>query len=112
MNQVKRNYQVVAATISTIYFSLFAYGAFIFIQQFEQIFNSFDAELPIQTTILIGSYRYWGILAVISGIVVYKVSKNKNSQLMKLLAWLIAFSCLLALFAIWGVYSPVLESDG
>jgi hypothetical protein len=31
---------------------------------------------------------------------------------MKLLIWLFVLSLLLVLFAIWGVYSPVLENSG
>ena len=112
MNQVKSNFQIVAATISTLYFGLFAYGAFLFIQQFERIFDSFEAELPIQTSILIGSYRYCGILGLISAFVLYKVIKGKSSRSMKLLIWLFVLSLLLVPFAIWGVYSPVLEGSG
>jgi hypothetical protein len=112
MNQVKSNFQIIAATVSTLYFGLFAYGAFLFVQQFESIFDSFEVELPIQTSILIGSYRYWGILSFISAIVLYKVSKGKSSRSMKLLIWLFILSLLLVPFAIWGVYSPVLEGSG
>lgn len=111
MNQVKSNFQIIAATVSTVYFSLFAYGTFLFIQQFESIFDSFEAELPIQTSILISSYRYWGILGLISAFVLYKVSKGKSSRSMKLLIWLFVLSLLLVPFAIWGVYSPVLEGS-
>ena len=112
MNQVKSNFQIVAATVSTLYFSLFAYGAFLFIKEFEGIFDSFETELPIQTSILIGSYRYWGILGLISAFILYKVSKGKNGKSMKLLVWLFVLSLLLVPFAIWGLYSPVLEGSG
>jgi type II secretory pathway component PulF len=112
MNQVKSNFQIVAATVSTLYFGVFAYGAFLFIQQFESIFDSFETELPIQTSILISSYRYWGVLGLISAFVLYKVCKGKSSRSMKLLIWLFVLSLLLVPFAIWGVYSPVLESSG
>ncbi|WP_448567713.1 hypothetical protein [Thalassotalea ganghwensis] len=109
MNQVKSNFQVVAATMSTLYFGLFAYGAFLIIQEFENVFNSLEAELPIQTAILISTYRYWGILALVSAFVVYKVSKGHSGKSMKLLVWLLALSFLLVVFAVWGIYSPVLE---
>lgn len=112
MNQVKSNFQIIAATVSTFYFGLFAYGSFLVIQQFESIFDSFEAELPIQTSILIGTYRYWGILGLISAYILYKVSKGKSSKSMKLLIWIFVLSLLLVPFAIWGVYSPVLESSG
>jgi hypothetical protein len=111
INQIKSNFQIIAATVSTLYLGLFAYGAVLFIQQFESIFDSFEAELPIQTFILMGSYRYWGILSLISTFVLYKVSKGKSSRAMKLLIWLFVMSLLLVPFAIWGVYSPVLESS-
>ena len=112
MNQVNSKFQIIAATVSTLYFSLFAYGAFLFIQQFESIFDSFEAELPIQTSMLINSYRYWGVLGLISAFVLYKVSKGKNSRSMTLLIWLFVLSLLLIPFAIWGVYSPALEGSG
>ncbi|NRA53958.1 MAG: hypothetical protein HRU23_07410 [Gammaproteobacteria bacterium] len=112
MNQIKSNFQIIAATVSTLYFGLFAYGAFLVIQQFERIFDSFEAELPIQTYVLIGTYRYWGILGLISAFILYKVSKGKSSKSMKLLICLFVLSLLLVPFAIWGIYSPVLESSG
>jgi type II secretory pathway component PulF len=111
MDQVKSNFQIIAATVSTIYFSLFAYGAFLFIQQFESIFDSFGANLPMQTAILIGSYRYWGLLGLVSAFILFKVSKVKSSRSMKLLIWLFVLSLLLVPFAIWGVYSPILEGS-
>jgi len=112
MNQVKSNFQIVTATLSTLYFSLFTYGSFVFIKQFESVFDSFETELPIQTLILIGSYRYWGVLGLISAFILFKVSKCKSSKSMKVLIWLVVLSILLVPFAIWGVYSPVLESGG
>ena len=112
MDRVKSNLQIIAATISTIYFSLFAYVAFLVIQDFEKTFDSFEIELPIQTSILIASYRYWGILGLISAFIIYKVSKGKSSKSMKLLIWLFVLSLLLVPIAIWGVYSPVLENSG
>jgi hypothetical protein len=112
MEQVKSHFQIIAATVSTLYFGLFAYGAFLVIQNFEKIFDSFEIELPIQTSILIASYRYWGILSLFSAFILYKVSKGKSSKSMKLLIWLFVLSLLLVPFAIWGVYSPVLENSG
>lgn len=112
MVKAKNNFQIIAATISTLYFSVFAYGVFIIIQQFESVFDSFATELPIQTSLLMGSYRYWGILGVISAFIVFKVSQRKSSQSMKVLIWLIVLSLLLIPFAIWGIYSPVLEGNG
>ncbi len=112
MDQVKSNFQIIAATISTTYFALFAYIAFIVIQQFETVFDSFENELPIQTSILIGSYRYWGLLSLISAFVLFKVNKGKSSKAMKALVWLVVLSLLLIPFAIWGIYSPTLEGNG
>jgi hypothetical protein len=112
MVQVKSNFQILVATISTLYFSVFAYGAFIIIQQFESVFDSFESELPIQTSLLIGSYRYWGILGLISAFILFKVSKCKSSKSMNVLIWLAVLSLLLIAFSIWGIYSPVLEGNG
>ncbi|MDP4537370.1 hypothetical protein Q3O60_14350 [Alkalimonas collagenimarina] len=112
MNQVKSQFQIIAASVSTLYFALFAYGAFVVIRQFEKIFDSFGAELPIQTAILIGSYRYWGVLCLISVFVLYKVIKGENRRSMTLLTWLFVLSLCLVLFATWGIYSPVLAGSG
>lgn len=111
MNQVRSNYQIIAATLSTLYLGLFAYGAFFIIHQFENVFKSFNAELPLQTTLLVGSYRYWGVLGLISAIILVKVSKRKSSKAMKVLAWLIVLSAMLVPLAIWGLYSPVLDGN-
>jgi hypothetical protein len=112
MNQIKSNFHILAATASTLYFGLFAYGAFILIKEFENVFDSFESELPFQTSLLIGTYRYWGILGLISAFILFKVSKCKSSKSMSLLIWLGVLSILLVVFAIWGIYSPVLEGSG
>lgn len=112
MNQIKSNFQIIAASLSTLYFGLFAYGAFVVIREFETIFASFETELPIQTSLLIGSYRYWGVLGLISAFILFKVSKCKSSKSMKVLVWLVVLSLLLVPLSIWGVYSPVLEGSG
>ena len=111
-NDFQSNFQILVAIISTLYFSVFAYGAFIIIQQFESVFDSFESELPIQTSLLIGSYRYWGILGLISAFILFKVSKCKSSKSMNVLIWLAVLSLLLIAFSIWGIYSPVLEGNG
>jgi hypothetical protein len=51
-------------------------------------------------------------LSLFSAFILYKVSKGKSSRSMKLLIWLFVLSLLLVPFAIWGVYSPVLENSG
>ncbi len=112
MNQIKSDFQILAATVSTLYLGLFAYGSFIFIREFETVFDSFKSELPIQTSLLIGTYRYWGILGLISTFILFKVTKCKSSKSMSVLIWLSVLSILLVVFAIWGVYSPVLDSSG
>jgi type II secretory pathway component PulF len=112
MNQVKSNFQIIAASVSTLYFGFFAYGAFVVIREFEAIFESFETELPIQTSLLIGSYRYWGVLGLISVFILFKVSKCKSSKSMKLLVWLVVLSILLVPLTFWGIYSPVLEGSG
>jgi len=112
MDHIKSNFQILAATVSTFYFGLFAYGAFIFISEFEKVFDSFESELPIQTSLLIGTYRYWGILGLISAFILFKVSKCKSSKSMTVLIWLSILSILLVVFAVWGVYSPVLANSG
>lgn len=112
MNQINNHFQVIVAAIATLYFGLFAYGAFILVEQFEHVFDSFEAELPIQTSILIGTYRYWGILGFISAFILYKVSKVQSRKLMKLLGWLFLLSLLFVAFALWGVFSPVLQGSG
>ena len=112
MNQVKSNFQIIAASISTLYFSLFSYGAFIIINEFEKIFKSFEADLPLQTSLLIGTYRYWGIFALISTFILLNVSKCKSNKAMTLLTLLIVLSVLLVPLTIWGLYSPVLAGSG
>ncbi|GHE91819.1 hypothetical protein [Thalassotalea profundi] len=109
MNHTKINFQVVITVVATLYFALFACGAFLIIQQFESIFVSFNAELPRQTSLLIGTYRYWGVLGVISTIILCRVSKSSSSKSMKLLLYLFLLSLILVLFAVWGIYSPTLE---
>ena len=109
MNQIKSKSQIILASISTLYFALFSVGAYWLIHQFEEIFEAFGTELPIQTGILIGSYKYWGISAVVSAFILVKVNRSENHKAMIILALLVVLSLLLVPFTIWGLYGPPLE---
>ena len=112
MNQVTSKVQIIAASISTLYFSLFSIGSYWFIHQFEEVFEAFGTSLPIQTSVIIGSYRYWGISALVSAFVLFKVSQSENHKAMVILAWLVALSLVIVPFTIWGLYGPPLEASG
>ena len=109
MSKFNSQLQIALASISTLYFALFSFGAYWLIHRFEEIFESFGQELPIQTVILMSSYRYWGISAVVSAFILFKVCQSENSKAMIILAWLAVLSLLLIPFAVWSVYSPIFE---
>jgi len=112
LNKINSNLKIAVTMVSTLYFVLFAYGAYLTIQPFEKIFVSFKAELPLQTSLLIDTYRYWGILSFISAYVLYKVCKGEGGNFNKLLTFLFILTILLVPFAIWGIWSPVLDGSG
>ncbi len=109
MNQVKSKSQIIVASISTLYLTLFSFGAYWFIHQFEEVFEAFGTELPLHTGVLIGSYKYWGISAVISAFVLFIVNQSENRKAMVILALLVVLSLLLVPFTIWSLYGPALE---
>lgn len=111
MNPVRSKFQVIAASIATLYFALFSIGAYWIISQFEEIFDSFGMEMPIQTSVIMGSYRYWGVLAVISAFILFRVSQSRSNKAMDILVWLVVLSLLLIPFIIWGLYGLVLEHN-
>ena len=109
MSKFNSQLQITLASISTLYFALFSFGAYWLIHKFENIFESFDKEIPIQTAILLGSYKYWGISAVVSAFILFKVCQSENNKAMVILAWLAVLSLLLVPFTIWSLYGPIFE---
>ena len=76
------------------------------------MFKAFGADLPTHTVILMGSYRYWGISAVVSAIILFKVYASENDKAMIILAWLAVLSLLLIPFTVWSVYGAIFELSG
>jgi len=109
MSKFNSQLQITLASISTLYFALFSFGAYWLIHRFEEVFEAFGEELPIQTAILMGSYRYWGLSAVASAFILFKVCQSENNKAMVILAWLAVLSLLLIPFTVWSVYSPIFE---
>jgi len=106
----QNKFQVVAASTATVYLALFSLGAFIVFGKFGKLFVSLNVKLPIQTELLMGSYKYWGILAILSAIALFKVKQAKNNKFMWLVAATLIVSILLIPLALWGVYSPILDA--
>lgn len=94
--------------ILTVYIIIFSILAFAIVGAFDEIFRSLGATLPMQTELLLSSYKYWGILAVIPAIAFYNSLQKDVKVSASLLIGTIFISILLLLFTIWGIYSPVL----
>jgi type II secretory pathway component PulF len=43
-----------------------AAGAFFVVPQFQDVYVNFGAQLPLETKLLLTTYRWWGIVAVVT----------------------------------------------
>ena len=112
MNNNQSNLQVIFAVIGTAYLSLFAIGALLYIRQFESVFESFEADIPFHTSLILMSYKLWGVFAAISGYITWQTTKKRNRSGMLVIAGLVFLSIILVPVTIWAMYGPVGANAG
>jgi type II secretory pathway component PulF len=69
---------LVGYLIVTVLLTIIAIGALVIAPQFARVFADFRGDLPRFTLILVASATYWGVLPLISAIIVYDLWRRKN----------------------------------
>jgi type II secretory pathway component PulF len=69
---------LVGYLIVTGLLAIIAIGALVIAPQFARVFAGFRGDLPWLTRILVASATYWGVLPLISAIIVYDLWRRIN----------------------------------
>lgn len=85
-----------------------AYSQFL-LSDFEELFSDLGSELPVETKIVLATYRWWLLLPGAALVGVYLVARRRN----RMGWWPILGAGLLVLVLlpvmVWSMYAPVIE---
>jgi len=107
----------ILSIINAVLIITYGIGAFIVLPDFENVFVSFDAELPLLTKIIMASYPYWLATAVIPiGIYVKylrkeQLKKSLQDQLFSVSIVMTVFLCTLLPTVIYAMYLPIFQLE-
>lgn len=110
---ILKTLNVIVAVIMLIY----GIGAFFVIPQFENLFISFDAELPLITKLIFYSYRFWLALIIIPVFIHIKyitkteISHEMKSRLIIILSLALPFLLLFLAVITYAMYAPIFELE-
>ena len=84
--------------------------------EFHDVFNSFETDLPMSTSIVMSSYKGWWLLPVLAIILFIDVLRRKNdinnSYIKKIKRIGIAgilLAIFIGVFSAYAVYAPILQ---
>jgi len=110
-------YLKILAILTAISILIYGIGVHFVIPEFEQLFLSFETELPFVTKAVFAIYRYWLILLVIPVGIYFKYlnkqeipAKTKNKILFLFVSMLL-FSIVLLPLLVTIMYLPIFELE-
>ena len=98
--------------VSVVFFGI---GAFIAIPDFENLFIEFGTELPQLTSMVLVSYPYWLLAAIIPVVIYIKYLRGKESLganktvLLSVSVIMAVCLCLVLPTIIYAMYLPIFE---
>ena len=116
----KRSFAIgVLALIATAHLSYFSGFAFFHFGDYKELLEGFsDKELPLVTSIILVSYKYWGILvvfpllALIQEIAGWNYLKISNKKIAITLGLLMLFAILVSALTVYAMYLPIFRLGG
>lgn len=87
---------------------LVAVGAFLVVPVFQETFVNAGAQLPLETRILLTTFRWWGIVVLVT-LGLWVLWPMRSSKGTVALAFGVVSAMLLFQFGIWAVYAPIFQ---
>ncbi len=101
-----RNYSQLA--VAVFFPTIVAAAAFWIVPQFQRMFESFGASLPLATRVLLATYQWWGMIPV--GIVAaWFAGRSTRGRQAAITVFGVASAALLFVFCVWACYKPILD---
>ena len=88
-----------------------ALGALIVVPQFNEMFVNFGASMPLATRILLATFRWWGIAALITAALYYFWPTAADRGTVAVAFGVIASGVLFA-FGLYACYAPIFALAG
>jgi hypothetical protein len=85
-----------------------AVGAFVVVPQFQEVFTNFGAELPFVTSLLLATFRWWGIFPVVA-LALWLSWPNPANRGAAAVVFGATSAAVLFLFGWYACYAPIFQ---
>jgi hypothetical protein len=83
-----------------------AVGAFLVVPQFQEVFTNFGAKLPFVTSLMLATFRWWGISPVIA-LALWLLWPNPGNRGAAAVVFGAVSAVALFLFGLYACYAPI-----
>jgi len=111
-----KNGTLILIGVATLLLSVVAYFGNQILPEFHEVFNGFETDLPMSTSIVMNSYKGWWWLPFLTIILLIDVLRRTNaldSSYIKNIKRIgiagILLAILIGVFSTYAVYAPVLQ---
>ena len=111
-----KNGTLILTGITTILLFVVAYYGNQILPEFHEVFNGFETELPLSTSIVMSSYKGWWLLPVISIVLFVGIMRRTNeademyiANVKKISIAGILLAVFISVFSTYAVYAPTLQ---
>ena len=111
-----KNGSLIFTGIATLLLFVVSYYANQILPDFHEVFNGFETDLPLSTSIVISSYEVWWFLPVISIFIFIDIarrSSNENELYFRSIKKVgiagILLAILICMFSVYAVYAPTMQ---
>jgi sulfite exporter TauE/SafE len=80
--------------------------AFLLVPKFQELYAGFGAPLPMATTLLLATFRWWGMVPIYT-LVLWAIWPNPAKRGMAAMIFGLSTAILLLLFGVWAAYAPI-----
>jgi len=108
---------LILVSISTLFLFALAYFANLVLPDFKEVFDGFGTDLPLSTSLVIGSYPAWWLLPILASVVLIDIFRRKTDvdkgyivKVKRIGIAGIGISIFLFIFSVYAVYAPVINS--
>ncbi len=103
--------------INAVLICFFSVLGFFMVPEFARLFEGFAVELPIATSIVVKSYKYWAIALLVPAFIYFRyltldeLPENIVRNLSVINASLLIFLALLLPLLVYTMYLPIFEME-
>jgi type II secretory pathway component PulF len=85
-----------------------AVAVYFIVPSFQEMFVNFDAKLPLATNLLLATFRWWGVVPVVT-FALWALWPNPSKRGIAALVFGTVSAAVLFLFVLFALYAPIFQ---